>query len=229
MENKYADTSDTGTPSLDLSEELFSNLGHREPRAPLQNASERLYPSLAFNLSSTSSSTDFGLTNLFDSQSTSLNSNSLREKNCPNFATLTPGDTWERESNRELFYKQKRLWDLGETIGGIYSGAVTAKRFAGKLAPLEKEPKSLPIAAARMKGVGAAFSSVLCASAIDFGCDQVLAPNEQKMESTAIADWFVAPAISIASIRWPIKLGAIVGVHMVGRLIDHFRQPKQNF
>jgi hypothetical protein len=135
-----------------------------------------------------------------------------------------------RQGQRQDFYrKQVSLWNTAECAGSLYSGAWTAKHFAGKIASVEKPPKGFTRNTGRGRSIGGSFSVILGATALEYGIDQVILPGDQKMEATVVSDWAISPAVSISPIRWPFKLLAILSIHAVGRLVDHCRQPAQDF
>jgi hypothetical protein len=136
----------------------------------------------------------------------------------------TTCDDGLREHRRNIYEHVKQQWDIGESLVTFTGGALAADKV------LSKMPRTTAIERlTRDQRIAGASVSALAASAIDYTADRIVFPRDQKMEGTIIADWFIGTGIALTGLSFKPKLAAMLAVHAIGRCVDHFRQPEQDF
>jgi hypothetical protein len=153
--------------------------------------------------------------------------NELRNYDSHAYKPISPEES--QPQHRIWAHRQsKDLGDILDTTGELYAGAWTAAKLAPKYSPIVVPKlgaaKTYMTAASKSATIANAFSPVLVSGLVEFGADKILLPEDQKMESTLVADWLITPAVAIAPLRWPVRVGIMLAAHAVGRIIDHFRQ-----
>jgi hypothetical protein len=129
-----------------------------------------------------------------------------------------------RLQRRHDFAGVKQQWDLAESVVTFVAAAWAADKV------LSKMPRTTAVQrVSRDERIASASVGALAAAAIEYTADRIILPNDQKMQGTAIADWIVGTGIALSGLQFKVKLGSMLAAHAVGRCIDHFQQPKQDF
>lgn len=133
------------------------------------------------------------------------------------------------QQRRELREMARDRWNTFENVGKIAAGSFFAytvgPRSLAPTVPAGAANRAALVRAARNTGMARALGPLALGWGGGYLTDRLIFSKDQTMEWTIAGD-VAGIGIALAPGNWRWKAAAIFGTHVVGKIFDHFRQPK---
>lgn len=136
-------------------------------------------------------------------------------------------DDIRAQQRKELREMARDRWNNFYDLGKSAVGATMAYRFGPNLAPTVPPgvaDRASELIRARRTGIGRAIGPLAAGWVAGYAADKLLFSKDQTMEFTIAGD-IAGLGIAFTPFNWRVKAAAILGSHLLGKTIDHFRQP----